>query len=215
MRPDIVASYKITVAELDRFDPAYLVDDAKMIRGVRDAAIIDLVEPNSFVLDVRFHGQTEQSTAEGIANRILAILDRDTNLPTVEYGGLLGHEEPVAGIEWTGRDPWDEVTSEHDGQKWVRADYFVHALSFEDLGIRDVNYEHMIIESLQRWPQRLPAREAVRRLREMYALLEDVRRFAGMPIEEHEEVVVLGEAVGDTAVSVREEPVAVAGTPAE
>lgn len=209
MRPDIVASYKITVSDLDRFDPAYLVEDAKMIRGVRDAAIIDLVDPNAFVLDVRFHGQTEQATAEGIANRILAILDRDTNLPNVEYGGLLGHEEPVAGIEWTGRDPWDVVTSEHDGQKWVRADYFVHALSFEDLGIRDVNYEHMIIESLQRWPQRLPAREAVRRLREMYALLEEVRRFAGMPVEEQEEAVVHAEDEPDS------EALVAAATPAE
>lgn len=190
MRPDIVASYKITVNDLDRFDPSYLVDDAKMIRGVRHAAIIDSADANAFVLDVRFHGQTEQATAEGIANRILAILDRDTNLPTVEYGGLLGHEEPVAGLEWTGRDSWEEITSEHDGEKWVRADYFVHALSFEDLGIRDVNYEHMIIAALQRWPQRLPAREAVRRLREMYALLEEVRVFAGLPLAVDEETLV-------------------------
>lgn len=206
MRPDIVASYKITVTDLDRFDPSYLVEDAKMIRGVRGAAIIDSADKNAFVLDVRFHGQTEQSTAEGIANRILSILERDTNLPTVEYGGLLGHEDPVAGIEWTGRDPWEEITSAHDGKTWVRADYFVHALSFEDLGIRDVNYEHMIIEALQRWPQRLPAREAVRRLREMYALLEDVRAFAGMPVSESQETAVMvdepepelvGQAAGD------------------
>lgn len=191
MRPDIVASYKITVTDLDRFDPSYLVEDAKMIRGVRGAAIIDSADKNAFVLDVRFHGQTEQATAEGIANRILSILERDTNLPTVEYGGLLGHDDPVAGIEWTGRDPFDQITSSFGGNTWVRADYFVHALSFEDLGIRDVNYEHMIIEALQRWPQRLPAREAVRRLREMYALLEEVRTFAGMPVAESQETAVM------------------------
>ena len=183
MRPDIVASYKIVVENLDRFDTEYLAEDAKMIRGVRDAAIVDLVEENAFVLDVRFHGQTEQQTAEAIAERILSALQRDKQLIEVTYRGLLGHEEPAPGLAWTGRDPFDQIVSQHQGHTWVRADYFVHSLSFADLGIGDPHLEHLIISALQRFPQAVPAREAVRRMREMYALLGEVRDFANLPVE--------------------------------
>lgn len=189
MRPDIVASFKVTVSSLAEFDPSYLVDDFKMIKGVRDAAIVDIGSDTAFALDVRFHGQTEQALAESIAERVHSILKRDVNLASVTYAGLLGHEDPEPGLTWTGRDEFDQITSHHEGQAWVRADYFVHALSFEDLGIRDVNLEHMIIAALQGWPQRLPAREAVRRLREMYALLEEVRTFANLPVPEVDELV--------------------------
>jgi hypothetical protein len=206
VRPDIVASYKITVENLDRFDPSYLVEDAKMIHGVRDAAIIDLVEPNAFVLDVRFHGQTEQTVAERIATRILSQLERDVNLPEVDYDGILGSEDPRPGVAWTGRDSFDEITSRHEGHTWVRADYFVHALSHEDLGIRDVNYEHMVLEALKRWNHQGPAREAIRRMREMYALVPQIRELADMPVE-IEETIVDGGALAE-ANAVVEEPLA-------
>lgn len=183
MRPDIVSSYKIVVENLDRFDPDYLAEDAKMIRGVRDAAIVDLVEENAFVLDVRFHGQTEQPVAEAIADRILSALQRDKMLLAVTYRGLLGHEEPAPGLTWTGRDQFEDIVSQHGGHAWVRADYFVHALSFADLGIGDPHLEHLIISALQRFPQAVPAREAVRRMREMYALLGEVREYANLPVQ--------------------------------
>jgi hypothetical protein len=194
VRPDIVASYRITVDNRREFDPHYLVEDFALIKGVRGVAIVDLPQQNEFALDVRFHGQTEQQLAESISQRIFGLLRRDSNLSAIDFAGLLGHEEPEPGLAWTGRDPFDEITSRHDdmagrGQPWVRADYFVHALSFEDLGIRDVNLEHMLIEALQRWPQRVQARESVRRLREMYALLEQVREFANMPVPEVDSAV--------------------------
>lgn len=202
MRPDIVASYKIQVENLDHFDPSYLAEDAKMILGVRAAAIVDIVDENAFVLDVRFHGQTEQAKAEAVAARILSLLERDKTLLEVEYHGLLGHEEPEPGVTWTGRDEFDEITSRHGGQTWVRADYFIHALSHEDLGIRDVNFEHMVIEALKRWHHQVPAREAIRRMREMYALVPQVRDLASLPI-------VLDEAIVDEDMSavVQDEPV--------
>jgi len=223
VRPDYVASFKIQVEDKPTFEAGYLVEDFRAFKGVRDVAIVDLTQYKEFALDVRFHGQTEVEFATSTADRIYRMLRRDSTLQAVEYGGLLGHEEPEAGLEWTGRDPFDEITSQHDGKAWVRADYFVHALSFEDLGLRDVNLEHMIIESLQRWPQRLPAREAVRRLREMYALLDEVRTFAGMPITEDEDepVVLLGEPelhdepVVAAATPDQDEPVVAAAAPAE
>lgn len=183
MRPDIVASYKIQVENLQRFDASYLAEDAKMINGVRDAAIVDIPEDNAFVLDVRFHGQTEQGRAEAVAQRILSMLDRDKTLASVHYDGLMGHEAPPPGVTWTGRDPFDEITSRHGGKTWVRADYFIHALSFEDLGIGDPHLEHLIINALKRHPQPVPARESVRRMREMYALVPQVREFAGLEVE--------------------------------
>jgi len=201
LRPDIVASFKIHVENLSRFDPAYLAEDAKMILGVRDAAIVDLPEENAFVLDVRFHGQTEPGRAEGVAQRILAMLNRDKTLDRVEYAGIMGHEEPVPGLAWTGRDDFKEITSKHAGQTWVRADYFVHALSFEDLGIGDPHLEHLIINALKRHPQPVPARESVRRMREMYALVPQVRELANLPVEIEDIVEEAPEVVQDEPVT--------------
>ena len=221
MRPDIVASFKIEVTDLADFDTSYLVEDARMVKAVRDAAVVDIGEQNAFALDVRFHGQTDIELATEVSERIFRLLKRDENLSAVTYSGLLGHEDPEPGVAWTGRDPFDEITSRHDGQVWVRADYFVHALSHEDLGIRDVNYEHMVIGALQRWAHQVPAREAVRRMREMYALVPQVRELAKLPVEideaivEEEPAVVLaaqGAISQEQAEGVRER---LAGAPAE
>lgn len=89
MRRDLVATYKIKVENLKRFDRHYLAEDAKMIKGVIDAEIVDLRDTNAFVLNVRFHRLVDKLIVEDVAQRIFSMLERDSSLLEVSYGGLL------------------------------------------------------------------------------------------------------------------------------
>ena len=127
-------------------------------------------------IEARIHGQTQPEVAEGIAKRIGTILGSLKQVSDFKYIGIEGEQKPPKDAKWTGREPFAQVAqTDEDGTIWVRADYFVHALSFSDLGIRDENTEMLLVGALQTWPQRAQAKEAIRRVREMYDIMRKVR----------------------------------------
>lgn len=131
-------------------------------------------------------GGMNEPAAKAFGEQICVTLRafRGVEEATVEYAY---QEIPKEQPKWLGTDSLEEIVTEIEGELYIRADYYVHALSFDDLGISDVRTQEMFTKALNGYARREIAREAVRRLVDNYerlGFLKDHLDRSGKRVEE-------------------------------
>lgn len=175
MVADHVASYTLILHEGVTYQDieTELRETVEMMKGVQRWGTLELPE-GGIAFEIHLHGQTEKEVAIRTAERVYKLIDR-FDMASVEYHGIeIPTDVEMAKDKWQGRDAVDDIVKKIDGVNFIRLDYYLRGLSFDDLGIADAHTEMLYVKALQQWPNKSVNKEAIRRIRDHFERLGEL-----------------------------------------
>lgn len=176
MIADLVASYTLDLnPEVTRDQiETEIRETLELIKGIQRHAFLEL--PDGLIaFELHLHGQTERPVADKTAERFYKMLVR-LDMADVKYHGLeVPDDIQITKGKWQGREAVEEIVKKIDGVWHIRLDYYTRGLSYDDLGISDDHAEMIFVKALQQWPKQSIAREAIRRNRDHWERLAELK----------------------------------------
>jgi hypothetical protein len=172
-RYDKIIRLRLNTAEPPEFFPKFLT----MMRGVRKTGLHEL--PGGYLaIEIGVDQNMPDDQAKELAGEFCDMLLKIDTVYEASLDYIYSEQERVIEtVRWQGRDRLEDILTEVDGEVFIRADYFLHAMSFEDIGMLDKNMREANINFLNKWPQRAQAREAVPRVRAYYDRVAALREY--------------------------------------